>query len=251
MIATRLLQRGSVWDPFKKTLAPELWWNMGSNTLSGSDIATLIDLSGTGETLTFNSSRRLAYNATALNGQPGGTGISGRTIRGAGGSSDRFVAGTEFSCVLFFKSATDSVGGFTQLLSLKDSAASFNVFTVNTIVGYQAMNFGKSGANFVGVASYSTTSAHWLAIDYNGGTTSTAGSWRCWRNGVSQTVTTSSTAGAATANVLGEVGDGGGNSINGSGEYYEFFSYRGSGALFTAGDLTGIAERALLKFGIS
>lgn len=229
----------AAWTPLSKANLVA-WWRADSKTLSGSDVATAVDLSGNSETVTFANTRRPVFVSSALNGQDGWQGIASRAVNGAGTATDLFASGSEFSMVIVFKAARESVGDFNQLLNLKAGAANFALYTVNTIPTYNDINFGLSGGLQVGIASYTYTGANYLTLDYNGsGVTSTA-NWRAWRNGISQTLATSATSGSAGNTVIGAQSSG--QSINGSGFYYDIFVYKGSGSLFTAGDLTGISQ---------
>lgn len=244
------IKGGVAWNPTKKANLVA-WWRGDSNTQAAGLVTSAVDLSGNSQTVSFGALHQPTYSATALNGQPGWVGLASRLVFGSGTASNLFVNLAEFSMVIVFKAARESSGDFTQLLTLKAGASTnFALYTVNTIAGYQDMNFGLTGVNQVGVASYSYTAANYLSIDYNGGAPATPGSWRAWRNGVSQTMTTSSASGANSSTVIGAATSSTAQSIDLAGAYYDIFIYQGAGSLFTAADLAGIAQYNSARYGL-
>lgn len=134
---------------------------------------------------------RPAYSSTALGGKPCAV---------FDGSSDYLyrptasVTATTFTLGIAWQlTATPGAGAFVGLGGIWFSAGVCEVLVMNAVAGYTSLTFNCGSGAAVGYNLAVDTNAHYAVITYNGGTASSAASWQLWTDGVSRTVTTSST----------------------------------------------------------
>lgn len=237
------IKSGVVWDPSNKSNLV-LWYRGDSNTQTAGLVTQATDKSASAINLTFPLTRQPTYNATQLNGQPCWSGNVARTVTGTSASTTViFDPAQEYSTVFVIKGVRESTGDFTQWGSAYSTASIMWVlYTVNTLTSYKDLNWGSTTGNEIGVTTFDYyTNPVWIAIDYNGGGVATTTNWHAWRNGVSQTLVQSSTAGSTNKTALFEYGTSS-KSVNASGYFCESFTYKGTGSQFSGTDITNIGS---------
>ena len=176
-------------------------WHQGSTLTSGA-ISSWTDSSGNGNTATQASGgAQPTVNASSIGGN------KGATFAGAQGlHSALTLAGAKTIAVVFQKTGTVGSGNFYSLADVGTGSLLTDIDLMN-IGGYQPYSFAGdyTSTTLSGVANALDTSAHILILTYNGGSSSSTGSYTFTLDGSLQTVVASS-AGARASTDLTALG---------------------------------------------
>lgn len=237
------------WTPDLKANL-DLWYDADSNTQSSGLVTGALDLGPNAINLTFGSGVQPTFSANVLNGKPSWSFAgSGADVGTVTTSHSSFATGTEFSLVLVIDQTalTTNSAAFTFLRA--GSSTNFSGYFINGFAGYGDLTFGYSdgATGSIAVSSFNYSTPCYVIISYNGGSAGSTSSWGVWRNGVSQTLTTAPSLGGVTG--ITSIGNASGtNSI--IGDWFEQFSYFGSGAAIGGTDLSNIASYMSKKYGL-
>lgn len=216
------------WAPTDK-LGLQFWFKADAGVTQASNLVSQwSDQSGNGWNATAAGSQRPTYTASALNSLPG-ISFPNLTWLSFGGTHAFFTSGSAFSIVMVWKNST--VGGtwYHVACSLYTPVATrqFAVLASND-VNYGDINWSYVGPNgtpaqTIKAAGDVTTAANSLFVSYNGGTTTSVGSWDAYLNNTALTEAAGGNSQSiGTDSRLGAWYDGGLNLI---GSLYEIFAY--------------------------
>ena len=256
-MSIRLYQsvRDGIWGPKKKS-GLRFWFdlqNAASITYDGSNrISQIQDLSGRNLNATqFTNINKPIYTTSLLNGYPGAVFTSSNQQCMDFTTTSTIEPGLPASVVVVCENTAGTGTWYQAVIGLASSVTNRNfILFFNNDASYSDLTFNfvstTPGSNGCRVTT-SFSSAATAVINYNGGTSSSTGSWAFYKNNASATVNTS--GGGAGNGVINRLGAQGnttpGNWFNG--KFFEAFGYDSQ---LTADELNLVDDYVANKWGI-